>query len=257
VRAKINLRGRIARSVAGVALVAVLSGLAISRPADTHANTAVRQSDAAPSADQVAHHTRVRISVDAHRSRVKPGDAVRISGRITAPKPHHVADAAGAAAAVARQATSRTRVKLQMRYRGHWVLAQHRRTNRHGRFTFAFHVRRTGIKQLRVLYVRNAIAHAKTARAGRIVSRRPLIPVVASWYYDAGDTACGFHARYGVANKTLPCGTKVRIAYGGRSVVATVDDRGPYIAGRTYDLNQNVSRALGMNGVATVHASIG
>ena len=35
---------------------------------------------------------------------------------------------------------------------------------------------------------------------------------MASWYYDdAGATACGFHAHYGVANRTLPCGTKVRL----------------------------------------------
>lgn len=79
---------------------------------------------------------------------------------------------------------------------------------------------------------------------------------VASWYYDAGNTACGFHARYGIANKTLPCGTKVKIAYGRRSLVATVDDRGPYVYGRQYDLDQTVSQRLGMYGVATVRVAI-
>jgi rare lipoprotein A (peptidoglycan hydrolase) len=81
------------------------------------------------------------------------------------------------------------------------------------------------------------------------------VPRVASWYNDGGSTACGFHARFGVANRTLPCGTKVTIAYHGRSVVATVDDRGPYVGGRDYDLNQNTAGALGMYGVATVLAS--
>jgi rare lipoprotein A len=82
-----------------------------------------------------------------------------------------------------------------------------------------------------------------------------MIPAVASWYYDQGDTACGFHAEYGVANKTLPCGTKVTIRYGDRSVVATVDDRGPFVYGRTFDLDQNTASALGMWGVATVYCS--
>ena len=61
----------------------------------------------------------------------------------------------------------------------------------------------------------------------------------ASWYYDAGTTGCGFHAvsGYGVANKTLPCGTRLRICNGARCVVAEVDDRGPYVAGRELDLN--------------------
>jgi rare lipoprotein A (peptidoglycan hydrolase) len=89
--------------------------------------------------------------------------------------------------------------------------------------------------------------------AGSVVG---LEPTVASWYYDAGNTACGFHAYYGVANKSLPCGTHVTFEYGGRSVVATVDDRGPFVYGRDYDFNQNISARLGMYGVATVLASV-
>ena len=83
-----------------------------------------------------------------------------------------------------------------------------------------------------------------------------MTPTVASWYYDEGDTACGFHAEYGIANKTLPCGTKVTLRYGGRSVTATVDDRGPFIYGRSYDLDQRTASALGMWGVATVYSHV-
>jgi rare lipoprotein A (peptidoglycan hydrolase) len=78
---------------------------------------------------------------------------------------------------------------------------------------------------------------------------------VASWYNDAGSTACGFHAGLGVANRSLPCGTKVRIRYGGRSVTATVDDRGPFVGGRNWDLNQNTAGALGFGGVGTIWVS--
>ena len=88
-------------------------------------------------------------------------------------------------------------------------------------------------------------------------ARRGQFEQVASWYYDYGNTACGFHAEYGVANKTLPCETHVRISYDGRSVEATVDDRGPYVYGRSYDLDQTVSRVLGMSGVATVQVALG
>jgi rare lipoprotein A len=78
---------------------------------------------------------------------------------------------------------------------------------------------------------------------------------VASWYDDGGATACGFHATYGVANKALPCGTKVTFRYGGRTVTATVDDRGPFVGGREWDLNQNTAGALGFGGVDTVWSS--
>ena len=35
----------------------------------------------------------------------------------------------------------------------------------------------------------------------------------------------------------------------------SVDDRGPYVGGREWDLNQNTAGALGFNGVASVWAS--
>jgi rare lipoprotein A (peptidoglycan hydrolase) len=47
----------------------------------------------------------------------------------------------------------------------------------------------------------------------------------------------------------------VTLSYGGHTLVATVDDRGPYVYGRSYDLNQNTARYLGMWGVAQVFAS--
>jgi len=72
----------------------------------------------------------------------------------------------------------------------------------------------------------------------------------ASWYYDAGhQTACGFVARHGVANKKLPCGTHVKFWRAGYTVTAVVDDRGPYIAGRTWDLGQSTARALHFQGI--------
>lgn len=61
-------------------------------------------------------------------------------------------------------------------------------------------------------------------------------------------TACGLYVRPDsmfVAHRTLPCGTRLRMVYAGRRVTVTVGDRGPYIAGRTFDLAPGVWRALG------------
>ena len=70
-------------------------------------------------------------------------------------------------------------------------------------------------------------------------------PALASWFYDAGSTACGFHATYGYANKTLACGTRVEFDYHGRRVTGTLEDRGPFVAGRDFDLNPALRGALG------------
>jgi rare lipoprotein A len=144
-------------------------------------------------------------------------------------------------------------VKLIARAGRHWRTLATSRTHRNGRFQIHYRVHGLGSTAVRVSFQGSKRVRASSAAAGQIVG---LEPTVASWYYDAGNTACGFHATYGVANKTLPCGTKVTISYGGRTVVATVDDRGPYIYGRSFDLNQNTARYLGMWGVGQVFASV-
>lgn len=78
-------------------------------------------------------------------------------------------------------------------------------------------------------------------------------PVIASWYYDAGSTACGTHATYGFASLFLPCGAQITMIHGGRSVVATMDDHGPYIAGRTFDLGPSLKAALGCSDLCAVY----
>ena len=82
--------------------------------------------------------------------------------------------------------------------------------------------------------------------------------VVASWYGPGGTTACGESlgaGTLGVANKTLPCGTMVTLRFGGRTVTVPVIDRGPYVAGRDYDLTYATKLALGAGDVSTMWAS--
>lgn len=50
-----------------------------------------------------------------------------------------------------------------------------------------------------------------------------------------------------VAHKTLPCGTRVAFRYGRNAAVGVVRDRGPYVAGRTWDLGPALERELGFS----------
>ena len=70
--------------------------------------------------------------------------------------------------------------------------------------------------------------------------------------------ACGGTLRpgtLGVAHKTLPCGSRVRFRYRGRTVAVPVVDRGPYVAGRDYDLTAATRARLGFPGNGTILAS--
>jgi rare lipoprotein A (peptidoglycan hydrolase) len=48
----------------------------------------------------------------------------------------------------------------------------------------------------------------------------------------------------GVAHKTLPCGTRVSLLYRGRRLTVPVVDRGPYAAGKHWDLTAATAAAL-------------
>lgn len=79
---------------------------------------------------------------------------------------------------------------------------------------------------------------------------------VASWY------GPGFHGRrtangekfnqneMTAAHKTLPFNTRVRVTSvsNGRSVIVTINDRGPYVRGRTIDLSAAAAKAIGLGG---------
>jgi len=50
------------------------------------------------------------------------------------------------------------------------------------------------------------------------------------------------------AHRTLPFGTKLRVTRGGRSVVVTINDRGPFVRGRVLDLSTAAARVVGLTG---------
>jgi Lytic transglycolase len=97
--------------------------------------------------------------------------------------------------------------------------------------------------------------------AGLIFSA-PMRSAGATWYgpglYGNG-TACGQTLRpgtIGVAHRTLPCGTTVKINYHGHSLVTKVIDRGPYTRGNDFDLTNGARLALGFEGVGEVRYAV-
>jgi rare lipoprotein A (peptidoglycan hydrolase) len=59
-----------------------------------------------------------------------------------------------------------------------------------------------------------------------------------------------------VAHKTLPFHTLIEFEYNGKRAVASVEDRGPYVTGRMFDLGPGVVRVLGFTGVHPVRYRI-
>lgn len=86
--------------------------------------------------------------------------------------------------------------------------------------------------------------------------------VLASWYgpgFYGNRTACGqiyTPEILGVAHLTLPCGTKLTLTFGTRTVTVSVIDRGPYVAGRAIDLSNATKLALGCTDLCTVRMQI-
>lgn len=87
--------------------------------------------------------------------------------------------------------------------------------------------------------------------------------VVASWYDCAKPGECSkskitangekFNPNaLTAAHKSLKFGTRVKVTYKGRSVIVRINDRGPFIKGRTLDLSRAAARKIGCKGVCTV-----
>jgi hypothetical protein len=206
---------------------------AVEQPAPTTAPTALAAAAGASSAPRPVT-VAARFAVGHEEHAVLGGGPMRVGGKLL--------PAVGGRA-----------VALQRHIGRGWRTVASGRTGRTGGFRLSYSPGTASGERLRMLF-RGDAHNAPSSRAAGTVN--VFTPTLASWYDDGGNTACGFHAEYGVANKSLPCGARVALHYGGRTVIATVDDRGPYVGGREYDLNQNTAGALGFAGVGTVWASI-
>jgi hypothetical protein len=131
----------------------------------------------------------------------------------------------------------------------------HAKTRRNGTFSAKWKAKKVGSRTVRVRAGGNKVATGSGDKAGKV---RVFRPAGASYYgpglYGNG-VACGGTLQpdtIGVANKTLPCGTKVTIRYKGKQAKAKVIDRGPYVAGREFDLTEALRNKLGFPGVGTI-----
>jgi len=165
-----------------------------------------------------------KVGVSSKRLNIQTGSRVTVKGRTAAPMT----------------------ASLQIQRRGRWVTLDRDRTNRAGRF-----VLRKRIAGAMSARARVRLNSGETRSIGRLnVYRRAL----ASWYGPGlfgNHLGCGGTLQtgsVGVANKSLPCGTKVTFRHRGRILRVPVIDRGPYVGGREYDLTAATARKLGFSG---------
>ena len=194
----------------------------------------------APAAAKNSHHQPRRIQ--SHLS-------LHLSG-------HTVLSGNGTAVHGKVRPSGRHRVKVVFSGPDAKVLATTTKAN--GTFSLRWSPDRIGNYAVRAFAVHDRRTRGAASRARRLTSYRQ----AGASYYGPGlygnGVACGgtlMPGTMGVANKTLPCGTKVKLRYHGRSVTVPVIDRGPYVAGRDYDLTEAVKVRLGFPGVGTVLAN--
>jgi rare lipoprotein A len=159
-----------------------------------------------------------------------------------------------------------------------------RRTARYGkhRHAHAMHERRKHRVARRATAGRRAALHAPTGRPTEAPSKAPALSKapslskksvgtphgsgqhgLASFYSEPQRVASG--GRFNpnaltAAHRSLPFGTRVRVTHhgSGRSVDVTINDRGPYIAGRIIDLSRAAAGLIGLTaqGIARVTVEV-
>ena len=80
----------------------------------------------------------------------------------------------------------------------------------------------------------------------------------ASYYGSESGARTASGARYNpmgltAAHRSLPFGTQLKVTHAGRSVVVTVNDRGPFTRGRVLDLSKGAAQAIGLTGRGVGH----
>jgi peptidoglycan lytic transglycosylase len=204
----------------------------------TGAQSAPAQTDPSLSTAEPSARTALqpRIGVRHHRLDVRAGRRTAVLGRV-------------------RPGVSGITVSLQVMRDGRWKPIDRDRTDAAGRYRMRERVARTGSTRVR-LRVAGGPGVAPGARGlGRLNVYRA---AYASWYGPGlygNALACGGTlgaGTLGVAHRTLPCGTKVTLKRGRRSVRVPVVDRGPFVGGREYDLTAATAQRLGFHGHGTI-----
>jgi rare lipoprotein A (peptidoglycan hydrolase) len=183
-------------------------------------------------------HKRVKSHVALHVSKhsVLTGDSVTVRGKVRPSGDH--------------------RVKVVFGGTGHEVVLVDTKAN--GTFKARWDVAELGNYDVQAFGLHDKKVRGSHSKVRHLTSFR----LAGASYYGPGlygnGVACGGTLEpgtLGVANKTLPCGTMVKLRYNGNSITVPVIDRGPYVAGRDYDLTEAVKERLGFPGVGYVQAN--
>jgi len=191
-----------------------------------------------PQRHQHHAHKRVKSHVSLHVTKhsVLSGDSVALRGKV--------------------RPSGARKVKLVVGGPDHRTLAV--RTKSNGTFRVKWDAGEIGNYKVEAFGLHGKRVRASHSKVRHLTSYR----YAGASYYGPGlygnGVACGGTLEpgtLGVANKTLPCGTMVKLRYNGRSITVPVIDRGPYVAGREYDLTEATKERLGFPGVGDVLAN--
>src|SRR4051812_34190378 len=156
----------------------------------------------------------------------------------------------GSALSFSGTATPGTTVAVQRfdRRAHRWVTPATAKADRHGEFTATWQTNHIGVFTMRAVP-----AEGRQVRASSLPPSMQVTvykPARATWFgpgFYGHRTACGqkmTRTLVGVANRTLPCGTKVSLLYKGRTITVPVVDRGPY-GHASWDLTYAAAQQLG------------
>jgi len=103
--------------------------------------------------------------------------------------------------------------------------------------------------------------YSKPEEAGFVMTGQ-VLSGYSSWYgneFHGRGTASGEvfdQYAFTCAHKTLPFGTWLKVTFRGRSVIVKVNDRGPFVKGRIFDLSRGAAEAIGLTGIQWVDCEI-
>jgi hypothetical protein len=219
-------RGLVAAGALGTTMLAA-GGAAV-------AQTPAPEADASAAAP--APRAAAKITIDRKDLNVRAGRTAYLRGTLLPRQSHRI-------------------VRLERLQGGSWRQIDGDLTTRSGRFALKYRTGAADTSRVRVRFGGDRTAKPATRVVGRLNVFRA---AVASWYGPGlygNSLGCGGRlspGTVGVAHKSLPCGTKLVLRNGGRTVRARVIDRGPYVGGREFDLTAATKYKLGFGSVGRV-----
>jgi len=110
----------------------------------------------------------------------------------------------------------------------------------------------------------SAVTTPSSASTSTPATPTPKVPktALATWFgpgFYGQHTACGqtlTPATVGVANRKLPCGTLVKVAFHGQDLTIPVVDRGPYANRAAWDLTAAAAQSLGIEETVRIATTV-